>query len=387
MVYEQEEGERPERKYSEEQYQMLLRCSEKKDVTEWNEWRKDNPNEEILLCGVELGLAVLKGVHLKNADLEGVRLSYANLEGSDLYRAHLERAVLNGANLKGADLRCAHLEGAKLGHAHLEGAQLPGAHLEGTDLRKADLESASLEEVHLENADVWRANLRGANLYKSHLGGTSLVRVFVNGTTSFWKCEVDRNTLCHGVGLSGISIQPGTRQLLEYNVRRMNWEDWYKGHWFWRWPVRWFWALSDYGRSTGWVIAWFLIFAAIFAGIYWIWGLVERPGIVSNLFELEGTTEGVYKYAIVDMMTIERQPGEPIKVSRGMALVRAVYFSVVTMTTLGFGDLYANPLRIAGHILLAIQVILGYVLLGALITRFAVLFTAGGPAGKFAKKK
>jgi len=33
-----------------------------------------------------------------------------------------------------------------------------------------------------------------------------------------------------------------------------------------------------------------------------------------------------------------------------------------------------------------IQVILGYVLLGALVTRFAVLFTAGGPAGKFAKE-
>jgi hypothetical protein len=27
---------------------------------------------------------------------------------------------------------------------------------------------------------------------------------------------------------------------------------------------------------------------------------------------------------------------------------------------------------------------LGFVLLGALVTRFAVLFTAGGPAGKFA---
>ena len=37
-----------------------------------------------------------------------------------------------------------------------------------------------------------------------------------------------------------------------------------------------------------------------------------------------------------------------------------------------------------GHTLLAFQVILGYVLMGALVTRFAVLFTAGGPAGKFA---
>ncbi len=55
------------------------------------------------------------------------------------------------------------------------------------------------------------------------------------------------------------------------------------------------------------------------------------------------------------------------------------------MTTLGFGDMYANKGSIAGHVILAVQVILGYVLLGALITRFAVLFTAGGPAGRFAE--
>jgi len=65
------------------------------------------------------------------------------------------------------------------------------------------------------------------------------------------------------------------------------------------------------------------------------------------------------------------------------ALLRPVYFSIVTMTTLGFGDMYANKGSIAGHVILAVQVILGYVLLGALVTRFAVLFTAGGPAGKF----
>ncbi len=65
----------------------------------------------------------------------------------------------------------------------------------------------------------------------------------------------------------------------------------------------------------------------------------------------------------------------------------ALYFSVVTMTTLGFGDIAANPDSWCGQTLLMLQVILGYVLLGALITRFAVLFTAGGPAGKFADEK
>ncbi|NOR67208.1 MAG: hypothetical protein GQ528_07620 [Woeseiaceae bacterium] len=60
---------------------------------------------------------------------------------------------------------------------------------------------------------------------------------------------------------------------------------------------------------------------------------------------------------------------------------------IVTMTTLGFGDMYGNAQSIWGHILLTIQVILGYVLLGALVARFAVLFTAGGPAGKFADEE
>ena len=65
----------------------------------------------------------------------------------------------------------------------------------------------------------------------------------------------------------------------------------------------------------------------------------------------------------------------------------ALYFSVVTMTTLGFGDIAANPDSWADQTLLMVQVILGYVLLGALVTRFAVLFTAGGPAGKFADEE
>ncbi len=64
-----------------------------------------------------------------------------------------------------------------------------------------------------------------------------------------------------------------------------------------------------------------------------------------------------------------------------------LYFAALTMTTLGFGDIAANPDSICRQLRLMLQVILGYVLLGALVTRFAVLFTAGGPAGKFADEK
>ncbi len=69
----------------------------------------------------------------------------------------------------------------------------------------------------------------------------------------------------------------------------------------------------------------------------------------------------------------------------GLVAWRGFYFSVVTMTTLGFGDLAANPLSWWGHGLLMLQVLLGYVLLGALVCRLAVLFQSDGPAEKFSK--
>ena len=58
----------------------------------------------------------------------------------------------------------------------------------------------------------------------------------------------------------------------------------------------------------------------------------------------------------------------------------------IELEGVNFNEMYLKDIDL-GHLLLTIQVILGYVLLGALVTRFAVLFTAGGPAGKFADEK
>jgi hypothetical protein len=134
----------------------------------------------------------------------------------------------------------------------------------------------------------------------------------------------------------------------------MNWEEWYKEHSFLKFLVKPFWWISDYGISTKRIIFTFFGLAFVFALLY-------------RLFP--------------DFVMVYGQAGD----IRGFW--HALYFSVVTMTTLGFGDIAANPDSWAGQTLLMIQVILGYVLLGALVTRFAVLFTAGGPAGKFADEK
>jgi hypothetical protein len=282
------------RRFSQKQYDMLLRCSEKEDMTEWNQWREENPNEVILL----------------------------------------ERAELNETYLQGANLQNAVLWEAKL-------------------IR------SNLRETHLQNAKMMRAYLQGAEFGCAKLQGADFSRAIINGETLIWRCEVDRRTKFEGVGLESIRIYPDIKQLLEYNIRRMNWEDWYKkGPWWQR--IRksvinqGFWLISDYGMSAPRVIGVFFIFAFLFAIFYWFF-----PSCVKGIVEGEGLR----------------------------SFLHAFYFSVVTMTTLGFGDIAANPNSWMGQVLLMIQVILGYVVLGALVTRFAILFTAGGPAGKFSKKK
>jgi len=319
------------RRINEWQYKLLKVCAtDDEGIKAWNVWRNKNLGEEILL------------------------------EGANLREAYLEGANLEKAYLKGANLSFAHLEDAKLWHAHLEDAKLRVAHLENAKLLFAHLESANLDEACLEGAKFEIAQLEGADFNGA----------YVNSETTFFGCHIDKNTDFRNVSLNTIRIQQGTKQLLEYNIRRMNWQDWYPKHPFLRGFVWWFWSLSDYGRSTGRIIGWFLGLALAFAVVYSNLAWIYPPGILDGLFTEPNSNE---QMSLVSYFLV--------------VLLRPIYFSVVTMTTLGFGDMYARAWSWPGHLLLMLQVLLGYVLLAALVTRFAVLFTAGGPAGRFSGEK
>jgi hypothetical protein len=328
-----------------DQLEMLKRCSEKKDIIEWHEWRVRHQDEEIWLQGADLIRANLELVDLSKSHLERANLAFTNLSGAHLYEA----------NLKGVSLAMANLQNVMLRRADLQDAFIPMANLQGTDLIEANLKKAHVAGSNLQGAVLREANLEGANFEIA----------LVDGGTLFWKCKLNRYrknkrfTEFAGVGLGSCRIEPEVKQLLEYNIRRKNWEEWYrKGCWWQRilkrinvWP---FWLISDYGISTKRIIFTFLGLAVLFALLYRLF-----PGFVM-VYGKVGDIRGFW---------------------------HALYFSVVTMTTLGFGDIAANPDSWVGQTLLMIQVILGYVLLGALVTRFAVLFKAGGPAGKFADEK
>lgn len=363
--------------FSQEQYELLVSCSELKDVTEWNEWVKSNRDVGIMLEGAQLEGAVLTGAHLQKANMKGAHLERAHLRGAHLEEAHLEEAHLEGAelygaHLEGAFLECVHLErahltksnmaGANLIAAHMERTHLRGAHLEGANISEAHLERALMQRIHLEGATLWETHLEEANLHEARLQGTDLWRAHLegancgyaitDGATLLVECTTDSRTDFSGVGLRSARIESQLKSRLEGNCRRFKWENWYKGNRGYRsflnWPVKSFWWMSKYGQSVPRVILTFFLLALIFSGLYCI------PGVV----------DGLYVVGETSLVTV---PG-------WLVPFRAVYFSIVTMTTLGFGDVVASPLSFWGHIILTIQVILGYVLLAALVSRLAILF-------------
>jgi len=238
-----------------------------------------------------------------------------------------------------------------------------GVHLEGAQLRCAQLKNSNVCNAHLEKADLVDSELEGSEFKNAFLIGTKFRMARVSGSTSFCYCEADRETDFREVGLDSVRIDLATKQLLEYNIRRMNWEEWYREHPKWKWVVKPFWLMSDYGRSTGRIAAVFLGVVFVFANIYYHWGRIAPPGIIEDLFE------------------VSKSSGEIVVVPSWLVPLRTLYFSVAAM--IGFSEVSPCPDSICGYILISVQAILGYVLLGALVTRFAVLFTGGGPAGTF----
>ncbi len=119
-----------------------------------------------------------------------------------------------------------------------------------------------------------------------------------------------------------------------------------------------FWYSTNYGYSTFRIVATFISLTLLFTLIYFIGG--------DAIINLEPTT-------VVSGETVT------VHLDNWYKLLRCLYFSIVTMTTLGFGDITATADRTPGYIIISVHVILGYIILGALITRFGTLFSSNGP--------
>ena len=172
-------------RFNQEQYDRLKRCSDKKDLTEWNEWRNNNPTQDVLLEGADLKECWLRCVLL-------------NTKGSSHFsgEVHLEGAILTRAHLIEANFECSHMESAQLYAADLTRSRFWLAHLE----------EAFLNDSCLEDAQFNSSYLKGAILYHAHVKGARFSSAIVDSGTSFWGLKVNRhNGNRKGTNFTGVS--------------------------------------------------------------------------------------------------------------------------------------------------------------------------------------
>ncbi|WP_297073258.1 pentapeptide repeat-containing protein [Thermococcus sp.] len=151
--------------------------------------------------------AVFNGLCIFHLPDGGKDFRKANLEGEDLEEAYLSEADLREANLSGANLTRADLGDANLSKANLSWAvlyeaDLSGARAERADFTSADLRRADLSGASLIGADLSLTNLSGANLTRADLRGTELYGANLDGV-SLVGADL-RGSKLYGVSLSGV---------------------------------------------------------------------------------------------------------------------------------------------------------------------------------------
>ncbi len=318
MPEENKAGPQEEPRWDPEQLAMLKCGSDAKNMIRWNKWRNACPTDKIRLQGADLWGTNLQGANLEGASLQGAQLGFANLQGVNLVGANLQGAELHLANLQGANLWKADLQGATLVRANLQGATLVKANLQEADLWEADLQEAILVKANLRGASLGLANFRKAKLSMTNFSGTDTSNVIF-----------DRKTLCARTNINNGHINPLFKRHVEDGNYLYEFKQSHKVvYWIW-------WILADCGRS-------------FFRWVCWSVGLAIIFGCV--FFYMLG----------FDAFQVDRLDWN---------LSTMLYYSVVTFTTLGFGDITPNTNEAAWWVMA--EVIVGYVMLGGLISILA----------------
>jgi len=134
--------------------------------------------------------------YLQYAQFPDADLQYAQFPDADLSRAQFPDADLQYAQFPDADLQYAQFPDAspshaQFPHADLRNAQFPGANLHRADLTRADARNADFtpdddtDPTNLEDAVLRETDLRGADLSGTRLYQTDLTDARINRKTTF----------------------------------------------------------------------------------------------------------------------------------------------------------------------------------------------------------
>jgi hypothetical protein len=211
-----------------------------------------------------------------------------------------------------------------LSGADLHGRDLSGAALYRTNFRGADLSGADLSGSTVDNSDLSGADLSGATLVGTNVADANLVNLR-------WDSKKMRGRY---QGIRGLDSCFGNA-LFKRAAADQDFLDALEAKWSgtWRIALLWAWHALDYGRSLSRIAVIGFGIAALFGFVFKQWpGFLDYTSSANTWFT-------------------------------------PFYFSVVTFTTLGFGDV--KPKTIGGEFLVSFEVIFGYITLGLLLAVLA----------------
>ncbi len=205
------------------------------------------------------------------------------------------------------------------GHLDLRGIPLRGEKLSGVNLAEVDFFSADLEDANFSQASLRNSYLSEANIKGTRFDWATMQGVYLDNV------EYDTRTSFLGIDLATINFNlAALLRDLAITQQRIN-------HLEKRNPILAFFlrVTSDYGLSLSryflWVAGIIVSFALLYACVP---GVISKPGLLNGL-----------------------------------------YFSVVTFTTLGYGDIV--PASGLGQVLAILEVCTGYIMGGLLVTILA----------------
>lgn len=375
-------------------FSYLLECIEKNMSTDWNTFRRKNRKMVINFDHKALVAVQLEGFNLRNISFNQANFSESIFNNCIFDSCQMDKLQAFGASFNECSMvQASFAEGnfvttrfrkCDLRYANFTKSKIHQSYMTYTKADYVNFLQVSFYDTCLSGSSFTYSDFFGSDLKNVQLYDSDFSAISVDGETIFWDCYYDRKTNFTGVGLSSCRIEPVLLSSFQCNIRRIWWENWYAqkklattdyiktfqhnpfvnffklikglGNGVINLVVKFFWWITDYGSSTIRLILVFLATTLGFALVYTFFPHFTNDPVIN-------------------------ESGNYI-----LVLIRSFYFSVIVMTGLGFGEINANHASYLGHIIILIQSLMGYILLGAFLVRIGILFQGEFPVSSVRKK-
>lgn len=280
----------------------------------------------------------LRGHDFSGASLAGADFSGADLSGAEFYEADLTDAEFTGTTLDGANLERAKAGRASFGNASMVDARLFGADLRGATLSGANLSGADIRSACLVDVRMVRCTLDGADLECSDLSGAS-ARGSSCERTNFDRCDLA------GAGLRELR-KAETASWIEAKINHVD----FTGAYLLRRQILDQNYIHEFrNRGLGHTI------------VYWAWWITSDCGRSMLRWGVCTLTVAVMFGLAFLFVDVNFGPNQTV--------LSPFYFSLVTITTLGYGDV--TPRSMGAQTLVMLEVAIGYMMLGGMLSIFS----------------